>query len=216
MKSFFKVTVAALAILMAVPPAYSQKSNKELKKDLKAKVYKDSKKEAKKLTKEGWKVMPGKLPLERQIQDSKFAELDEDKDGNKLYFVGQNQSDGGNYTAAKQIATSRATLELARTLNTFMAEKVREKQATNDYGDGDLETVAEFISANSSIAEARLQGVVPVLEMYKENKDRTYTVNVVVKVNAEEALKHLKKAYMAELKKESDKLAGDLDAVMPF
>ena len=61
-------------------PAMAQQSSKELKKELRAKVERDCRKDAKQLEKDGWKVMPGKLPIEKQMQNARFAELDTDEE----------------------------------------------------------------------------------------------------------------------------------------
>ena len=45
-----------------------QEIQKMAKKDLKAKVDKNTRKEAKRLKKEGWQVKPGALPLEKQLE----------------------------------------------------------------------------------------------------------------------------------------------------
>lgn len=216
MKNVIKMLVLTMCIAVAAPAATAQMSDKELKKELKAKADKESRKEAKKLEKEGWKVMPGKLSLEKQLMESKYAELDEDENGQKLYFIGTNQSVGGNYTAAKQIADSRARLELARAINSTIAEKIQETMSTKDFGEGDVESVSEFISANSAIVAAQLQGVMPVLEIYREGAKNTTEVMVLVKVNAAQALKNAKMAYRLELEKKSEKMAKDLDNILPY
>ena len=211
-----KLLVLAMCLAVAAPAATAQKTDKALKKELKAKADKDSRKEAKQLAKEGGKVMPGKLSLEKQLMESKYAELDENADGGKMYFIGTNQSVGGDYTAAKQIADSRARLEIARAVNSTIAEKIQETMSTKDFGEGDVESVGEFISANSGIVAAQLQGIMPVLEIYREGPKNTVEVMVLVKVNAAQALKNAKMAYRLELEKKSEKMAGDLDKILPY
>ncbi|MDL2231689.1 hypothetical protein LJB85_03010 [Porphyromonadaceae bacterium OttesenSCG-928-L07] len=212
----FKVLLVTLALAMACPVVYAQKSDKELKKELKAKADKDSRKTAKTLEKEGWKVMPGKLPLEKQIQESRYAEIDETETGERRFFIGTHQAVGGNYSAAKQIADSRAHAELAQSIYSVIAKKIEDQVASTDYGNRDLETIDEFVSASKTIISAQLSGITPVLEIYREAPKKQFEVMVSVKIDAEKALKMVKKGLYNELKAKSEKLAADLDAILPY
>lgn len=215
MKTMLKVFTCSLVLLFAFSTVNAQSSSKQLKKDLKAKVEKDCRKTAKQLEKDGWKVMPGKLPLERQIQDSRYAELDKDKNGEKLYFTGTHKSVGGNYSAAKKIADDRARMELAEHVSSTISELVKGKLSNTDYGEKDIEVIDEFVSANKNLVSVALQGVFPVLEIYRE-KDNKVEVQVMVKTNAAEALKIAKKAYRDKLYQQSEQLAKELDEILPY
>lgn len=215
MKTTIKVFICSLVLLFAYSSIDAQSSDKTLKKDLKAKVEKDCRKTAKKLEKEGWKVMPGKLPLERQIQDSRYAELDKDKNGEKMYFTGTHKTIGGNYSAAKKIADDRARTELAGHISATISELIKGKLSSTDYGDKDIEVIDEFVSANKNLVSVALQGVFPVLEIYREKDDKT-EVQVMVKTNAAEALKLAKKAYRNKLYQQSADLAKELDQLLPY
>lgn len=200
--------------MVAAPQASAQKTDKELKKELKAKADKDSRKTAKQLKKEGWKVQPGKMPIEKQVQAAKYAELDVNEKGEKRFFIGTHQATGGNYSAAKQIADNRARLELAQNISTDIKQKIQEQLANTDYGDGDLVVIDEFVSANTSLISAQLSGVTPVLEIYREGKNNQYEVQVVVKIDADKALKDAKRGLSGGLKEKSEKLAQDLDKLL--
>lgn len=215
MKTMHQLLISVVAVLLVCSTAQAQSSAKELKKDLKAKVEKDCRKTAKQLEKEGWKVMPGKLPLERQIQDSRYAELDTDNNGEKLYLTATHKAVGENYSAAKKIADDRAASELAERVSKTISEMIKGKLSSTDYGDGDIETIDEFISANKNLVSVSLEGVFPVLEIYRE-KDNKVEVQVMVKVNAAKALKAAKKAYRDKLYQQSADLAKELDELLPY
>ncbi len=206
----------AAAFFLAAPVANAQMKDSKLKKELNKKVDSDSRKEAKKLVKDGWQVMPGKLPIEKQIQATKYAELDKTPDGQKRFFVGTHKSVGGNYTAARQIADDRARVELARSIHAEVAQKIEQQVSNTDYGQGDIKVIDEFVSANKSVISAQLQGVVPTLEIYRPGKDGQYEVMVALKVEAAQALKDAKRGLTDGLKKKSDKLAKDLDKILPY
>lgn len=214
MKKVLSLLMLFAAMTVAVPVANAQKTDKQLKKELKAKVDKDSKKTAKSLQKQGWKVMPGKLPLQKQLQAAKYAELDVNDQGDKRYFIGTHQAVGGNYTAAKQIADNRARVEIAQHVQSSIQQKIQEQVANKDFGDGDIMVIDEFVSANTSLISARLQGITPVLEIYRETGRNQFEVMVVEKIDAAKALKDAKMGLQSELKTKSQKLSDDLDKLI--
>ncbi len=212
-----KVLLGALALLVAVPVAsMAQKSDRELRREVKADATRDNRKVAKQLRKEGWKVLPGKLPMDRQIEEAQYAELDELADGTKRFFVGAHQAIGGNYSAAEQIAKSRAMLELAQSVNIAVAQRVEGQLSNQDFGEGDIQLIDEFVSANSSLVAARLHGVTTVLEIYRELDKGQYEVRVVVKMDVEKALRAAREALRPGLREKSERLAAELDAILPY
>ena len=46
--------------------------------------------------------MPGKLPLKKQVQASRYAELDTDKDGEKLYLTATHRAVGGKLLGSQE------------------------------------------------------------------------------------------------------------------
>lgn len=217
MKTTIKALLCAMAIMVAAPAvSNAQMTQKELKKELNKKVDKDSRKEAKALKKDGWKVMPGKLPLDKQIQAAKYSELDKNAEGASRYFTGTHQAIGGNYSAAKQIADNRAYLELAQSVYNDIARKVKDQVASNNFGGKDIEVIDEFISANQSLVSAQLQGAESVIEMYREKDHGQYEVRVFVRIDAEKALKMSKNGYYNLLKEKSQELANTLDKMLDY
>ncbi|MEG1936303.1 MAG: hypothetical protein RR908_03240 [Rikenellaceae bacterium] len=194
--------------------SFAQLSDKELKKDLKERVDKDARKEAKTLTKEGWKVMPGKLSIERQIQDAQYAALDIDENGEKLNFIGTHQAIGGNYSSAKQIADNRAHIEIANAIGKAITGKAQDQVSNRNLGDNDIELIDEYVSGNKSVVSSVLHGITPVLEIYRQLPDGKYEVMVTVSVNAHKALRDAKIALQAELKDKSQNIIDHLDKIL--
>lgn len=203
-----------ITLMLTLTFANAQTTNKELKKDLKSKVDKDCRKTAKELRKAGWMVMPGKLPMDRQIQDSRYAELEQLPDGTKAYMIGTHQAVGGNYSAAKQIADSRARTELAQHISTTVAQNIKDQVSNLNLGDGDIEVIDETIAASKSVILAQLSGIIPTLEIYRELDKSQYEVKVVLSISYQKALKAAKMSIRSELKKKSEQLAKDIDAAL--
>lgn len=207
------ILIAVIAMLISSTTVLAQNSTKELKKNLRSRVEKDSRKTAKKLEKEDWTVMPGKLPMERQIQDGRYAELDTNEEGAKLYFTATHQSIGGNYSAAKKIASSRALAELAEQVETKVSSIVENNVSNINFGDGDLETIDKCISASKQTVAAKLSGAILVLDIYREQGDH-YESMVMYKLNAQNAIKVVREIYKEELRKESTLLSEKLDKAL--
>lgn len=214
MKTFLRISFFALALLIGAPCIHAQKSEKELKKELKKKADKTSRKEAKEYIKQGWEVMPGRLPLEKQLQESKYAQIDENENGTRRYFVGSHEAIGGNYSAAKQIADNRAHVELAQQVYNEISRLVKDQVSNENYGNKNITAIDEFISANKGVVQGQLQGVESVLEMYKKRADGTYEVRVFARIDAEKAMRMSKNGYYNLLKQKSEELAKELDEIL--
>lgn len=214
MKNTLKLFLSLAIILFATQITTAQQSAKDLKKELKSNVVRDVKKSAKQLTKEGWKTMPGLLPLEKQIEQTQFAQLDKDDKGNLLNLVGTNKATSKSYSAAKQMADHRAKMELARAVSTAITEKIKENTANNNLGDGDIELIEEFISANQATVSNVLTNIKTPLAIYRQLGDNKYEVDVAVSVNAKDALKAAKSVLTSKLSQKSAKLSEVLDKVL--
>lgn len=213
MKTLLKVSLCLCAFIFVAFIAEAQSGSKSLKKELKAKVEKDCKKEAKQLAKEGWKVMPGKLSIEKQIQEGRLAELSKDEEGSPLYLIATHQAKGGNYSAAQKIAYDRARQQLAGSISVNLTELIKNNVANTNLGNDDIELIDEFISTSQNLVSLSLQGVSTVLEIYRENENAT-EVQVMIKVDRNDALKLAKSMLKSKLGKESEELFKKLDALM--
>ncbi len=208
-----KIALCSLMLLAVVPAVQAQKSQKELKKELTAKVDKDSKKEAKKMVKEGWKTMPGNLPIEKQIQRSRYARLDTDENGEPLYFVATGRGIGGSYAGAKDDADLQARAFIVNEIDNLVQKTVDGKRGTSNFGPGEVETISETVAASRSEVSARLQGLTPVLEIYKESRNQ-FEVELTLTVDRKKAIRFAQGEYRKELLKKSEKLAESFDRIM--
>ena len=111
-----KVLFLAMAMLVACSASFAQDAKeimkerkavqKMAKQELAAKVDKATKKEAKRLAKEGWVVSPGALPLEKMLQRSFEMQMQVDENLFPKFIMANAQSIAENYDAAKTAATS--------------------------------------------------------------------------------------------------------------
>ena len=92
-------------VAMAQTSKEQRKERQELakatKKELSEKASKAARKEAKRLTKEGWMAAPGALPLDKQLDRSYMMQYQYDDEGFPKYIMAEAMSTAGNYDAAK-------------------------------------------------------------------------------------------------------------------
>ena len=125
-----KLLMVAMSLIMVASVSFAETSmQKEIrkerqeirklaKKELKEKVDRSVKKEAKRLTKEGWGVKPGALPLEKQLERSYLMQYEYDENLFPKYIMGEASSIGENYDAARTAALSLAITNLAGQIQT--------------------------------------------------------------------------------------------------
>lgn len=198
---------AAVAFSGASFSANSQVISDHAKNAVKESVSKDAKDEAKKFKKEGWKVKPGALPLQRQLDRSYKMMLDIDDEGQSKYVWGNKSSEGQVYDAARAQAIELAKQEVATQIASELQTEI-ESNVGNDQAK--LTSVAKTVEKSKGLVTANLGRLNIVVEAYKENKKG---VEVLVRVAYD--YKQVKEALIdkvrEELQKESEDLLQDFD-----
>ena len=217
-----KLLVLAMGLIIACNMSFAQdaKERKEIqkmaRKELSAKVDKVTKKEAKRLTKEGWLVSPGALPLEKQLQRSYEMQYQLDDMGEPKYIMAESQSIGENYDAAKNAATSLAVINLAaqiqREVTTLVKNNVNNKQLSSE----DAVSITETINANQTLISQSIGRVITVVECYRVLKNKNCEVMVRILYNADKAKQATKKILREELEKKGEDLQEQLDKALGF
>lgn len=87
-------------------------------KAIDAKVTKTARKEAKRLTKEGWKPAPGRLPLEIQLDKMYRKQYELTENGNPRYLFGEATVSSNDYTVAQMQVMEYARQNLISQLKT--------------------------------------------------------------------------------------------------
>ncbi len=178
MKRLNLFSIALVACISIPLAAQSQTTHKEAQKELKSRVVKDSKNQAKEYEKQGWMTMAGGLTMERQIENSNIATIEENEKGEKVWVVAQHRAVGGNYSAAKLIATTRAKAQIASAIETKIKEKTYSKLSNKNLGDGEVKVIDEIIEAIMTEVDTTIKGVNTTLEIYKSIDGGKYEVEV--------------------------------------
>ena len=223
MKKILTMVVAA-SMVMTTSIAYAQSSSdylkerqaraKATKKELNEKASKAAVKEAKKLTKEGWKAAPGALPIDKQLDRSYAMQYQYDTDGFPLYIMAEAMSTGGNYDAAKMQALELAKQNLAGQIQTEVTALVENTVANEQMDQGDATSITRSVMASKNLISQSIGRVVPVVETYQivNGNNRQVLVRIAYSMNM--AKSAVKKAIKEDLEKRGDELHGKLDKLL--
>lgn len=184
---------------------------------MKAKVSKDAKKEAKRLAKEGWTVAPGALPIERQL-DRVYAmqyELDMNT-GFPKYIKGEAISIGENYDAAKMQATALSKIDLAGNIQTEVAALVETRVGNNQLAPEQAASVSNSVMGAKNMISQSIGRTVTGLEVYRKLRNGNKEVRILVLYNSDMAMSAAKKAIREDMEKKADKLVDQLDKILGF
>ena len=213
------VTVFLSTVLSAQTSKEEKKEQKKEKKEiieaLKSKAIKEARKEEKRLVKdEGFKIIPGGLPMAKQLEYAWIMQLEKDDDGNPKYLVATGNGVAKTQTAAKLQAIEMAKLEMAGKIETIVAALIEGSVANKQLTTKEAETITEVISASKNIISQTLVGVEAPLEIMKDVNKENVEVQVRIFCNSDMSEKKAKKAILEELK-EKTKVAHDkLDRIM--
>ena len=194
------------------------KERKELakasKKELNEKASKAARKEAKNLSKEGWKVPPGALPLEKQLDKSYLMQYQFDSDGFPQFIMSEAMSTGGNYDAAKMQALELAKQNLAGQIQSEITALVENTVANDQLSQGQAESVTRSLMASKNLISQSLGRIIPIVETYRIVNGNNREVLVRIAYSQEMAKNIAKKAIKKELEERGDSLHNKLDELL--
>ena len=221
-----KIIMFAMTMLVACSSMFAQdakqirKERQEIKKmakaEFSARVDKTTKKEAKRLKKEGWVVNPGALPLEKQLERSYLMEFEFDENLFPKYIMANAQSIGENYDAAKTAATSLAITNLAGQIQTEVTALVENTVANEQMDAEEAASIVETVQASKNLISQSIGRVITVVECYRVLSNKNREVMVRIAYNGEMAKQAAKKAVKEKLAEKGDKLHDQLDKALGF
>jgi hypothetical protein len=193
-----------------------QTISKMAKKQLDAKVSKSTKKEAKRLKKEGWVVSPGALPLEKQLERSYLMEFEYDANQFPKYIMANAQSIAENYDAAKTAAMSLAITNLAGQIQTEVTALVENTVANKQLDPEDTASITETVMASQNLISQSIGRTIVVVECYRILTNKNREVMVRLAYDGAAAKEITKKVIREELEKKGQNLHNQLDQVLGF
>lgn len=221
-----KLVMVAISLIIACSSSFAvdakdirkerQEISKLAKKELAARVDKTTKKEARRLQKEGWVVSPGALPLEKQLERSYLMEYEYTEDLYPKYIMANAQSIAEHYDAAKTAATALAITNLAGQIQTEVTALLENTVANKQLSGEDAASISETLMGSKNLISQSIGRTIAVVECYRILKNNNREVMVRLAYNGDMAKEMTKKILRDELEKKGQKLHDQLDKVLGF
>ena len=187
---------------------------KQTKKQLGEKASKTARKEAKRLSKEGWAVSPGALPLEKQLDKSYMMQYEYDQDGFPQFIMGEAMSVGGNYDAAKMQALELAKQNLAGQIQSEITALIENTVTNEQLTQSDAATVTRSVLASKNMIAQSIGRIVPVVEIYRVVNGNNREVLVRIAYSQAMAKAAAKAAIKKDLEARGDALHEKLENLL--
>ena len=222
-----KILMVAIAIIVASVSCLAQTNADQIrqerneikklaKKELSARVDKTTRKEAKRLQKEGWTGAPGALPLEKQLERSYLMEFEYNADLFPKYIMANAQSIAENYDAAKVAATSLAITNLAGQIQTEVTALIENTVANKQLSAEDAASISETVMSSKNLISQSIGRTIVVVECYRILTNKNREVMVRLAYDGDAAKEITKKVIREELEKKGQNLHNQLDQVLGF
>ena len=235
-----KLILFGLGMLLLTSTGYAQNTKEQRKereaitkmsdKELKAKVSRDVKKQAKAFKKQGWQVNVGALSLEKQIEKAQRMQYEYNDDNSPKYFMGEMTAKAQSYAAAKAQALGEMTAkaqsyaaakaqalafakeDLAGMIATEVTALVENTRANEQISATDAASIAKTVQAGKQLIAQRLTNVIPVVEVYRMD-GKLYEVQTRIFYDRNIALQTAKQIVRQELEKDGKQLHKELDEI---
>ena len=171
-----------------------QKASKRTREVRMEKAGKDASKEAKKLTKEGWKPMPGKLPLDKQIDKALSMQVELDDEGDLKYIYAVSLATAGSTAAGQMAASAAAREQIASQMGVSLTALLDNRMETNQISVTEAETISEVAQKGKQIFSQDLGRTENILEAYRVLPNKNVEVMVGIAYSQSEARKQMAKA----------------------
>ena len=181
-------------------------------------IEKKAKKVAKEMTsgkkEPAWKVAPGALPLEMQLEESYRMELERNDEGEKKWIIGRAMSIGENYDGAKMQALTLAIQNIAQQVQTTVAAQIETAVGNKQLAPDEAATATETVLGGTQWIANTIGKVTKVVECYQILPNKNRNVSLVVAYSERKAMDNAKKALREELLKEGHEISNKLDNLL--
>ncbi len=213
MRKFLSLIIIATSFF-TFSESYAQRVQqvKVKKGDLKA--IKAAKKEAKKLSKLGWKVTEGSLPMEKSLEKSWAMQLDVDDNGYKKFINADGNGVAETKSAADMQALELAKLAIAGQLQTEIAAIIESSIANEQLTREEAASITKVVGGAKNIIATSLSNVDPVFKIYRDVKKKNVEVQLKLFYGYEMALTSAKTTLKKQLAEETKIVHEKLDKIL--
>lgn len=200
--------------MVALLPFVAVNADSLSSKDLKQ-IEKDAKKEAKKMESEGWKVLPGALPMQRQLEESYKMQYQKEN-GENQYIMAEGVVVAENYNAAKLQAVDAAKLRIAAALETEIAGYIESSLQNEELSTEEAASMSKLASESKSKIAKSLGRVSTVVELFQNLQNKNVRVMVRLAYSNQQARAVAKKVLYKDMEGKSKELKEKLDQMVDW
>lgn len=180
-------------------------------------IQKMAKNEAKRLTKEGWSVVPGALPMEAQLVRRYTKEYDVDEYERNLYYIGRSEPTAQFFDAASLQAATFCKLDIAEQLSgkmkALIEAELANKQTSGAISTDEAVSISQVTAAVSELVQAKLMDIIPLFEVQKKLPNGNVQIMRVMAYPRNAAEISAKETIASELEKRAMGLSKKLDSL---
>lgn len=221
----YMVKLMAILLLTGIPLSMSAQLTKEQRKEreqinkssrslLNEKATKSARKAAKKYKKEGWQVVPGALPIDKQLDKSYLMQMEYDENMYPKYIMGEAMSIGENYDAAKMQALELAKQNLAGQIQTEVTALIENSVANQQLTRDEAASVTQSIMVSKNLISQSIGRTITVMELYREKQNKNKEVLVRIAYSGEMAKEAVLNSIREQLKDKGEQLQEKLEQMM--
>lgn len=177
------------------------------------KVSRDTKKEVKRLEKEGWQNLPGDMPISQQLNSAWAKEAEVDEEGLPKWVVATGESFAEFQSTAEMQALELAKLNLVRLLESQMKSVVETEQANNRLDSKSAASISKTMEVATNKVSKKLSRVMPIVKMQRTEK-KGVQMQVKIAYNYELARKAILDEMKMELQNESEDMRAKYDSFL--
>lgn len=203
-----------ILLLVAFLPFVVAKADTLSNKDLKQ-IEKDAKKEAKKMESEGWKVLPGALPIQRQLEEA-YKMKYQRENGEPQYIIEEGEVVAESYNAAKLQAIDAAKLRIAAAMETEIVGYIESDLQNNELSTEEAASLSKLASQSKSRIAKSLGRVITVVELYQNLSNKNVRVLVRLAYSNQQARNVAKKVLYEDMGEKSKELKEKLDKMVDW
>lgn len=195
-----RITFYLAFLFLISATAFSQQSDRKIKKEVKDRAIREARKEARKLKKEGWYVNPGSMPLDKVLENAWIKQYTEDDDGQPLYITADGNGVAESKSAAEMQAIELAKLQLAGLIETNMNSLISANIANAQLSTSDAATVTEVVQSSKNVIAMQLGKVDPFFKILKDLDGDKIEVQVRLFYDRTQSMEIAKKIVKDEIK----------------
>lgn len=181
--------------------------------DLEKQIVKDAKKEAKALKKQGWQVLPGALPLQRQLEDVYRKQYDRDELGQPKFIIGVAQPTAGSIDAARMQAQALCHVDIAQKCSVQLQAIIQVAAANKQITPEEAVTISEMTAKSKELISARIGRTINLVECWKKTDSGNVQLLVRMGYPTTQALEEAKEVVREQLEKELKDLSEKLERI---